>query len=246
VSKSFALRGAVVACSTATAALIGSLGFFKFSAKTALAEPPVLSPAVLASVLGRLGLDARSLTAAGVDSSSISAVVGAGRDALASRLTAIQAADQSVRENLASVERLERIAVAGVASEADLSRLAAARTQLGSARTTLATLLSEVSDSAESLLGVGQRLTLATIRQPAAANLATQHRVAAWSVTDQAALRDAVAHIRTAEASGQSPAAPARQRVLDANARSEVVAAASHLSDRLVANTAAWGQAVGG
>lgn len=245
MNKSFAIRGAVVACSTATAVLIVSVGFVKYSAKTAWAETPAVPPAALAATLGRLSLDPRSLTAIGVEASSIASIVAAGREALSSRLAAIEAADQSVRESLARVERLERLAVAGVASEGELSGLSAARNQLASARSTLAGLLNEVSETTEVALAGSHRSTLAVLRRPASANLAMQHRVAGLDSGEQAALRDAIAHVLGALASGRGPDAGARQRVLDAEARSEVAAAASYLSERLQANTTAWRRAVG-
>lgn len=195
--------------------------------------------------LARAGLDPTALAVAGVAAETVDDVVADGRDYLDTGLANLQQADEEVSSALASAQSLERLVQTGQASPQQISALPGALSVLDTARATLESRLAALRAAATEPLAQGQPAAIAVFRAA---------RLQGWDLPDKylpmtqtqeqrIALRNALAHKRTAERYGQQVSASATTTINTANADPAVVAAAQGLAN-LAPVTTAWNSAV--
>ncbi len=201
--------------------------------------PPVNS--VFAGVLLRVGLSAEALAAAGTTGSQVPSLVAAVESAhdpstLASR-------DQAYADARVNRDRLARLVQSGLGSQADVTALVQAETDLQTA-----------TSARESYLAGLRSAGLATVAATASASVQRIHANSSWgfpvhylvsdrSEPDWVALRDALATKRISEQYGE-PFYPEAQVYLAAvDLEPEIALAKVNFDTNIVAVQTAWNSA---
>jgi hypothetical protein len=252
--KQFFRRGGVVSLAVFFLAL-GLLTYLglsssyagKFWSRTRIKRPDPLPPTAqeLAVTLDRLGLDAASLTAAGLSPSETTSLVGRVSTDLQSRMQSIRDADREWGAERAEVDRLERLVRSGLSTEQDRAALATANTNLATAAATRQGHFDAVVTAAIDGLSGEQAAALGTMRTNHAQwDLPTQFLAGSHQEPGWVSLRDALANDRISTAQNTDPDPASHQVIVSALADPNVSAAASNLTSNLADVTAAWNAAV--
>ena len=196
--------------------------------------------------LGRVGLDAEPLAAAGVSAQQAQAVVSAARSYLAEHLEDITQANTELGAATAQVENLERVVRSGLATQQQLQGLATARATLATATAACDAALNALFAAAAQGLSAGQRATIGHIRAARAGgwDLPVKYQTVTREEAGWVALRDALSHERIAERLGQTIDPEVQQLILAENSNPAVASAATSLNSNLTTLTATWNTAV--
>lgn len=198
--------------------------------------------------MSRVGLDATTLTAAGLSANQVTAVVADAKVFLAENMDDLRAADQEWAEAKREADRLEALIQAGGGSAQHVQDLAAARSTLTTKAAARQAVLDNLFSAGTADLGAGAIATINTMRA---------NRAAGWDVPDQyltltrtepewVQLRDALTNVRISTSLGEQPDGACAQLVTTCNSAAGVASAKASLDANLAANTTAWNSAVNG
>lgn len=241
------LAAAVIACATLTLAALSSFGLFASSATAVSGESLPPTAAELRMAIDRVGITPESLTAAGVQPAEAAQVVTHARAHLdAGRFSALTSSDADWQAARREVDRLEKLVRAGQASQEDLSDLAQARADIGSATAARNALLESLRRAATADLPPEQAQSLLRIEANAAPGIEVAYRVNDRTEADWVTLREAASNLRVAQKLGEEPDYTASQLITRTDAEPEVAAARSYLDTRLPQVRSAFDQALEG
>ena len=204
---------------------------------------PALTPTQLKVALYRVGLDPKSLTAAGVSSNSVAGLVNSTQNDLQTVQPQLDAADSNVADLRQQVLSLEYTIQSGHGTQSDVTALANARTNLANVLATQQGLLDELFNTATFNLSSPQKLILTRLRANRDWDASIEFQTVNRTEAQWVQLRDALANERIS-ASHNEPANPDAQTLL-VQLRSDptVSAAISNLSVNLPSVNSAWEQA---
>lgn len=221
-------------------------GLWSFSAGGLARRPDPLTTAETGVVLTRVGLDAASLTAAGLTTQQVQTVVSNARTHLSENIQGVRDADQGWADARKEADRLAALIQGGVATQQDLSAYATAQSTLTTAASTRQTELNAVFTAAVNGLASGPVTILNAVKASRAAgwDVPTQYLTVARDEADWVTLRGALANQRVNAKQSAAPSAAAAQVLLAEDANATVAAAKSSLDTNLTAHTSTWSAAV--
>ncbi|MCL4743430.1 MAG: hypothetical protein KJZ54_14635 [Phycisphaerales bacterium] len=235
---------ALIAGGALLLASLGSSGVLFLPRHTAEPRPP--TAVELAAALHRVGLAPERLAAAGLTVVETTALVqNAAAHLDGERFLALQQAEAASRDAGRDVQRLERLARSGRATENDLGDLATARAALAAAETALNAALGALSDAAADGLAGPKAARLATLRANAVWDLPVQYLAAPRGEAEWVALRDALANLRISARLGEDPHQGCSTLVAQCDADSGVANAKAALDANLAAVESAFNAAAG-
>jgi hypothetical protein len=207
-------------------------------------DGPVLSSAA-STALMRARITPRSLAAAGVTSEETTALLARAATWWGDNGTACAASCAAIDGAGISVDALRRKALSGLASEGDLTALAAAVSAMNSARSTHDEKLDAYWAAATNGLEGDKVTKLLAYREnaDAAVRLPTAYLVVSREESDATALRDALSEVAT---NGEGAASAAQTIVTTADGNGAVSAAKAYLTNNLGGITTAWTSAISG
>jgi hypothetical protein len=225
---------------TAGAACVLAVGFVPLAymvqanAAQPLAPSANSAPETVASALGRCGLTAEALAAAGLDGPKAAAV----RAGMAARLDT-DAADLSVAAEAVGSARGAHAAllksIQGEPNANEAAQLAQAAAAVATAESELASVVTEFRDAATESLTEAQRSTLATIRGNARWELPASYLVNSLDDESGVRLRDALAAERIALKLEEDVPPEAAGHLASVRADPAVAAALSNTASNLTA-----------
>lgn len=233
-----ALAGVAALIATGGAMIVGCSSYLSSASMTALRRTET---AAVVEALAIVGLDAKSLAAAGVEPAAVEEIVTAVREHLAEHPFAQVHAAYTA--SLAEVENLTRT-VQSNGGEQSITALTTARISLANAASTHSAAVAGISTAAAAHLTQGQRTAIANFRANRELDIPAKYLTVARSDTEWVALRGALASVRISAARNESPSPAAAAAVADANAAEATVTAAQGMQ-RLGEVRAAWQAAVG-
>lgn len=208
------------------------------------APPPPLTGGELETTLLRTGISPQALAAAGLSGSDATGIVGRARSALAESVTALRAADQAASAAREQVDGLERRVRSGLGGPQDVADLGAARTALGSAKSTLEAQLEALRSAALSdQLSPGSLQTLSTIRGNQRWRFPTEYLCKSAQESEWLGLRRALSVQRQAQRENEEVPAAAQTTLTAWGADQAVATARANLAN-LDAVKAAWRAAI--
>ena len=223
------------------------------TAAVAPAAPPPALRATLPSVQGqlavlaiRVGLDAESLAAAGVSSSSVVPVVVALSDAATNLSTPLAQLDASYTAARSAMNAAQRKIQGGSASSEEVAAFPSLEQALTNAEAARTAAFDSLFTSATVNLTAAQRASLTSIRANRAWKLPVEFLVVAREEAEWVALRDALSNERLAAKNGEQPNAACQSLLGTARANASVAAARTALDTSLASVTSAWTTATEG
>ncbi|MCC7011089.1 MAG: hypothetical protein IT454_00890 [Planctomycetes bacterium] len=227
------------ACSNAATAAT-TTNFAVSPSPTSIPRATTTDSAVLAT---RAGLDAESLAASGVTSSSVASVIATlvtAEGDLTTPLSQLDAAHTSAR---AARNAAERKIQSGSATQQEIAGFAALESALASAQTARDGALNSLFTSATAGLTAGQRAALSAIRSNRSWKLPTEFLVTSRTEAEWIALRDALSNERAAAKNGETPNATCQALLGTERAVAAVASAKASLDTNLASVTSAWNAA---
>lgn len=208
--------------------------------------PP--TPHEVAVALTRAGLDAASLTAAGLASNQITAMVAEAHEHLLENMDDLRLADEAWASARREADRLEALIRAGGGNGEDVQALAAARATLENESSARDGALAGLFSAATDELGQGPVGLLTTMRQNREAgwDLPVEYLTLTRTQAQWVALRDALANVRISANLGEEPDGECATLVAGASAEGSVASAKTSLDAHLATNAAAWQSAING
>lgn len=230
-------------------ALTGVLGGIALASGLAvwltLAPAPAPSPAPLAAsspevrqLLASAGVNARTLTAAGLSAQEVSQVVTTARSELTRRGEALRTKRAAFSRAAAELHHLESAVIRGEST--DIAGLAAARNRANAAALAWKAERADILTATFADLSDQQRAMLRSLRSGLSAEVPMELAAREWTEREAVEIRRHSAAMRIAAAQGTSPPAEAAAAYAAAAADPAVAAAASVLLQHRAANQAAW------
>ena len=163
-----------------------------------------LARAKLRLALTRANLTPEHLAAAGVSTSSVTALVSTARAWMAINTAALDTAETAARNAKIAVARLEQLQERGLASADQRTELGNARTTLASSQARLATLIGNLKSSATAALTEQQLAKLGTLEGKTQSQAPVPLRLGAHTEAEEVALRNISANKRIADRIGEA------------------------------------------
>lgn len=231
------LRGHV----TTIALIAGVTGLFSVGAMWSMRLP---SAAMLAaalvpdgddvrSAMQRAGLVADYLAASGVVSGDIAAVVDDATTYMNTNHGSLLTADADVSDARSRVGRYTRLIQSGTRDQATSDALATAGTDLATAEASQQSLLGGLFTAAAASLTQGEKDILTILRAQSTWTMPVQYLCVSRSDADLLKLRNAVAHKRIAEASGEDMDSAVETLLTTTDGETEVATAKTALDTHL-------------
>ncbi|CAG0985561.1 hypothetical protein PHYC_02003 [Phycisphaerales bacterium] len=185
------------------------------------------TPRSMRATLISAGLAPDVLCAAGLTTQQVTTVVGAGREFLTDHLGDVETANASFAEASTDVNRLERLAQQGKATEQDRTDLGTARTSLASAVTARESALAAVFNAATESLTANQKALIQQFQANRGQSVPLKYRGTSRTDAEWVRLRDAVSNQAIATRRGEDLDGTSAQILSDANTAETVRAAAA-------------------
>jgi hypothetical protein len=201
------------------------------------------------SILVRAGLGADVLTAAGVTSQDVPAILESAMDEASSMSSSLADADDDVRSSRQNRDRLLRVVQAGSATEQQKSDFATAAAALATAEAARATALDAVFLAATGEMGESQSRIATRIRANRHWSLPLHHLAVATDArteSDWIELRDALSRKATVEQCGEEECSTSNAVIATSESITDVAAAKSSLASNSAAVASAWTTALNG
>lgn len=202
-----------------------------------------LVPGALASWLGRVGLDPRSLAAAGVLPAQVTQIAADARSHLAEHVTSLDACRDAADAARSTVQVMEERVRSGLASPEEMSQLSAARAASVQAQSALDTAKAALATAATMSLSEAQRASLAALARNAGREVPLPYRLIDRDGRSWHALRNDLAHARVAARRGEASSTEVAQRLSEADGHPVVAAARANTNTNLAPVTIAWSDA---
>lgn len=225
---------------------LGGSGSGSGTGELAVSVPP--TPHEVAVALTRVGLDAASLTAAGLTVNQITSLVSDAEEHLMEHMDALRLADEGWSNARRDADRLEALIRAGGGSGEDVQALATARATLATKASERDALLSGLFAAAtgESAQGAAELLTTMRANREAGWEVPQQYLTMTRTQLEWVQLREALANLRIAAQLGEEPDQACSTLVGTCNAAGNVANAKTSLDANLATNAAAWTAAING
>jgi hypothetical protein len=199
------------------------------------------STAELKLALTRCGLDANSLTAAGLSSEDVSALVGDARQYMTEHPGALTAVDDTFASARQAAEALQHKIQSGQATEQEITSFPAAQSALTSATAARQGAVDAIFNAGTADLSEAEKDTLNRIRANKAQwELPLEYLASERSEPQWVALRDALANERIAIRRDEDPDPAAATLLAQVRAEPAVANASANLTANLTAITTAW------
>ncbi len=203
------------------------------------------SPAALEAILLRAGINAETLTAAGISSTDVSTIVTQATDHLTTNLLELTQADQSILNAKPSINQFKRLITKGRGNQDDLSAYADAQSSLQTAQNACNQALEDTVTAAFDNMNTANTNLLLTIAGNATsvggyAKVDVAFLTVDRSESDWLALSEALEQERQATEWNETLNAEAADLLASARNNVIVSAANSSLAINLAANTTAW------
>ena len=204
-----------------------------------------LAPPDFQTTLARIGLDARSLTAAGVAPSAVLPALQAAADQLNGTPGSLAQADHTWAAARVALETVQRQIQSGLASQEMIASLSELRAQLQVASTQRNAKLEACFAAATTGMSPAQRATLTLMRNHSDREVPHEYLVSQRSDADWVRLRDALANERIATDLPGSMDDDSQSYLASVRAEPAIAGARSSLSTNTASVLSAWNTAVG-
>ena len=206
---------------------------------------PEPTAAQLASALIRAGLDAESLTAAGVLPNAVATVVGDVADYMTEHPAALELADADYASARQERDQLKRTIQSGRATQEQVNAYPTAATGFAAAQAQRQDALDDISDAGTVSLSNSQRSALSAIRGNAGWDLPLEFLAVDRTEPQWVQLRDCLANERIAGRLDEDPDADAQTALTQLRSNQQVATARANLDANLAVVELAWVQAAG-
>ncbi len=197
------------------------------------AEIDLVQQRAVLAALGQAGITAESLAAAGVLPQQATAIGSAVAEDIETLGAVLDAATSSVLSGEQQADSLERLLIAGVATQEQVNQLATARNQLVAARAAREVAVAEVWEVATDELGGEVVARLEHLRTTSSRPLLPSLRALTYEPQGWGALENAYTSVRVAEALEMDPDPAAEAIVTTASAQPAATTAAGWLASNL-------------
>lgn len=219
--------------------------FWRASTTSAVAATasPATSPDDFGTTLYRVGLDPRSLAAAGVSSNSVTGIVAAVEGAIQGDPSGLSGADTAFAEARVAHDALERKIRSGKASQEEVAAYPSAKSALETATAAQQAELDALFTAGTASLGESPRAALAQLRGNRTWGLPPEFLVVERTQQQWVSLRDALANERFSAEYNETPNSDAAALLATARSNAAVATAITGLSTNLASITSAWNAA---
>ena len=192
----------------------------------------------------RAGIDAKTLTAAGVTSGSVSSLGQAASQHFNAHPTVLSSADTAYASARRESDRLQRLIQSGKGTQDDVAAYQAQKAALETATAQQTAALDALFEATTASLNDSKRGVLSKIRTNKSWSLPTEYLTVDRTQQEWVNVRDALANERISAAYGDQPDAALQAQLATWRADATVAAAQTALSTNLASVTAALSTAL--